>query len=112
MTATRTWASARDARISVLFALIAAAFLLLGILHYIAFRAVLPAPLEALHLRSFAPAAEPFGFSGSLPTLIHVTAFSLLSCAFLRPCVASALAAGAAWAAVNVLWELSCADHQ
>src|SRR5262249_54662803 len=48
----------RDARISVLFALIAAAFLLLGMLYYIAFRAVLPAPLEALHLRSFAPAAE------------------------------------------------------
>jgi sulfite exporter TauE/SafE len=110
--AMRTSASAPDVRVSLSFAVIAAALLLLGVVYYLAFRAALPAPLQLLHLRRLAPAGEPVALLGSLPSLIHVTAFGLLTCALLRPSVLSALVTGAVWAGIDVLWEFSCADHQ
>ena len=101
-------------KISLSFAGIAGTLLLLGLIYYLAFRTALPAPLGRLHLGSLAPAGgvEGSAFLGSLPSLIHVTAFGLLTCAVLRPSVLSALVAGAAWAGLDVVWELSCADHQ
>lgn len=103
-----------DYKVSLLLAGMAGALLLCGLIYYLAFRTALPAPLERLHLRPLALAGtvEPSAFLGSLPSLIHVTAFGLLTCALLRPSVLSALVAGAAWAGLNVLWELSCAGRQ
>jgi hypothetical protein len=49
---------------------------------------------------------------GALPSFIHVAAFTLLTCALFRPSFPLALAAGATWLGVNILWELSCIDHQ
>jgi hypothetical protein len=88
--------------------------MLIGLIYYVAFRTALPAPLARLDLRPLAMAGsvEASVFLGSLPSLIHVTAFSLLTCALLRPRVLSALVAGVAWAGIDVLWELSCADDQ
>ena len=103
-----------DYKASFLFAGIAGALLLSGLIYYVAFRTARPAPLEPLHLKPLALAASVEGnaFLGSLPSLIHVTAFGLLTCALLRPRVFSALVAGTAWAGIGVLWELSCADDQ
>jgi hypothetical protein len=88
--------------------------LLLGLVYYLSFRNQLPAPLVRLgisqHLLPLAPG--PDVSLGSLPSFVHVAAFSLLTCALFRPSLPLALAAGAAWAALNVFWELSCADHQ
>ena len=103
-----------DHKASLSFAAVAAALLLSGLSYYLAFRTVLPAPLERLHLTPLALVddVERYAFLGSLPSLIHVTALGLLTCAFLRPKVRSAFVAGAAWAAVGALWELSCANDQ
>jgi hypothetical protein len=103
-----------DSRASLLFAGMAGALLLSGLIYYVAFRTVRPAPLEHLHLTPLALAGsvERTAVLGSLPSLIHVTAFGLLTCALLRPSVLSALGAGGAWASIGVLWELSCADDQ
>jgi len=49
---------------------------------------------------------------GSLPSFIHVTAFGLLTCALTRPNVSTALIGGVIWAFIDILWELSCANHQ
>lgn len=101
-------------KISISFAGIAGVLLLFGLGYYVAFRTALPAPLQYLHVRplGLAGSVDGGGFPGSLPSMIHVTAFTLLTCALLRPSVLSALVAGAAWAGVGVLWEFSCADHQ
>lgn len=101
-------------KISLSFAGIAGTLLLLGLIYYLAFRTALPAPLERLHLRPLplAGGVEGSAFLRSLPSLIHVAAFGLLTCAVIRPSVLSALVAGVAWAGIDVLWELSCADHQ
>ncbi len=103
-----------DYKASLLFASIAGALLLSGLIYYLAFRTALPVPLERLHLKPLALAGSVEGsaFLGSLPSLIHVTAFGLLTCALLRPRVLSAFVTGAAWAGVSVLWELSCGDNQ
>ena len=103
-----------DCKASLLFAGIAGALLLSGLIYYSALRTVRPAPLEHLHLKPLALAGsvERTAVLGSLPSLIHVTAFGLLTCALLRPSVRSALVAGGAWAGIGVLWELSCADDQ
>lgn len=103
-----------DCKASLSFAGIAGALLLSGLIYYLAFRTALPAPLERLGLRPLAlpGSVEGGAFLGSLPSLIHVTAFGLLTCALFRPRVLFALVAGAAWAGINVLWELSCADDQ
>jgi len=103
-----------DYKASLLFAGLAGAVLLSGPIYYLAFRTALPAPLERLHLKPLALASSVGGnaFLGSLPSLIHVTALGLLTCALLRPSVLSALVAGGAWAGIDVLWELSCANHQ
>ena len=93
---------------------IALTLLLLGLCYYLAFRTVLPAPFERLHLTPLSLAGRVGGgaFLGWLPSLIHVTAFGLLTCVVLRPSVLSAIVAGAAWAGIDLLWEFSCADHQ
>jgi hypothetical protein len=101
-------------RTSLLFAGIAGGWLLSGLIFYLAFRTALPAPLERLHLR---PLALPGGVGrsallGSLPSLIHVVALSLLTCALCRPSILMALVAGAVWASIGALWELSCAHNQ
>jgi len=103
-----------DCKASLSFAGIAGALLLSGLLYYLAFRTALPAPLQHLHVRPLALAGSVEGSAllGSLPSLIHVTAFGLLTCALLRPRVLSALVAGAAWAGIDLLWELSCANDQ
>ena len=103
-----------DYKASLLFASIAGALLLSGLIYYLDFRTALPTPLERLHLKSLALTGSVgrSAFLGSLPSLIHVTAFGLLTCALLRPKVLSALVAGAAWAGVGVLWEFSCANDQ
>ena len=108
------WAFVPKVKISLLFAGISGTLLLFGLVYYLAFRTVLPFPLERLHLSplGLAGTAERGVILGSLPSLIHVTAFSLLTCALLRPRVQSALVAGAVWAGIDVLWEFSCADHQ
>jgi len=103
-------ALSRDRRISVSFASVSGALLLLGVAYYLCFRSVLPPML--VPFRSGPPAFESVAWLGWFPSLIHVSAFGLLSCAFLRPGLASALAAGATWAGVNLLWELSCRDQQ
>jgi hypothetical protein len=88
--------------------------LLLGLIYYLSYRNQPPAPLVWLGIPPhFLPVA--FGLSAplnSLPSFLHVAAFSLLTCALLRPSVPLALAASTTWAALNVLWELSCANHQ
>src|SRR5262249_27371039 len=101
-------------RASLSFAAIGGALLLSGLIYYVAFRTARPALLERLHLKPLALAASVEGRAvlGSLPSLIHVTAFGLLTCVFFRPGVLSALMAGAVWAGIDVLWEFSCADHQ
>ena len=101
-------------KVSLSFAGIAAALLLLGLSYYLTFRTVLPAPLERLHLTPLALAGVVGGgaFLGWLPSLIHVTAFGLLTCMVLRPSVLSALVAGGAWAGIDLVWEFSCAGHQ
>ena len=103
-----------DYKTSLLFAGIAGVFLLSGIIFYLAFRTALPAPLERLHLKPVAlvGSIEGSAFLGSFPSLIHVTAFGLLTCAFLRPTVLCAFVTGTAWAGINVLWEISCEDRQ
>lgn len=88
--------------------------LLAGLAYYLSFRNQLPAPLARLGIP---PHVLPLGTApdvslGSLPSFIHVAAFTLLTCALFRPSLLLALAAGTAWAALNGLWELSCADHQ
>jgi thiol:disulfide interchange protein len=89
------------------FAVSGSAFLLLGVGFYLSARSELPQMLVGLRPASFAPASVPqFGW---VPTLLHVTAFGLLTCVFLRPAVASAIFSGAAWGGLNVLWEVSCA---
>jgi hypothetical protein len=52
-----------------------------------------PVPPERLRLKPLPLAASVKGsaFLGSLPSLTHVTAFGLLTCALLRPRVLSAL---------------------
>jgi hypothetical protein len=95
-------------------AAVALGLLLLGLAYYLSYRNQLPAPLARLGIP---PHVLPLGSGpdvslGSLPSFVHVAAFSLLTCALFRPSLLLALAAGAAWAAINVLWELSCADHQ
>lgn len=94
-----------DYKASLLFSGIAGIFLLFGIIFYLAFRTVLPAPLELLHLKPLALAGsiEGSAFLGSFPSLIHVTAFGLLTCAVLRPSVLCAFVTGAAWAGINAL---------
>jgi hypothetical protein len=101
-------------KVSLSYAGIAVTLLLLGLSYYLVFRTVLPAPLERLHLTPLALAGSVGGgaFLGWLPSLIHVTAFGLLTCVVLRPSVLSAIVAGAAWAGIDLLWEFSCADHQ
>jgi hypothetical protein len=103
-----------DYQASLFFAGIAGALLLCGLTYYVAFRTARPALVERLHLGPLALAGsvERSAFLGSLPNLIHVTALGLLTCALLRPSVLYALAAGAAWASIDVLWELSCANDQ
>jgi hypothetical protein len=93
---------------------LAGIFLLLGLIFYVNFRTELPAPLEHLHLRSHAPTTKfgPGAVLGSLPSLLHVTAFTLLISAIFRPSALIALAAGAILAGINILWELSCANQQ
>ncbi len=103
-----------DHKASLLFTGIAGALLLSGLIYYLAFRTALPAPLARLHLRPLALAGsiDRSAFLGSFPSLIHVTAFGLLTCALFRPSVLAALVAGAAWGGIDVLWEFSCAnDH-
>ena len=72
---------------------IGGALLLSGLICYLAFCAALPVPLERLRLKPLPLAASVKGsaFLGSLPSLTHVTAFGLLTCALLRPRVLSAL---------------------
>jgi hypothetical protein len=88
--------------------------LLLGFLYYASYRDQIPILLTWLGMR---PHMLPVVFApnpllGSLPSLIHVAAFSLLTCALFRPGLPLALAASATWLGVNILWELSCTDHQ
>jgi len=88
--------------------------LLAGLAYYLSYRNQLPAPLARLGI---SPHVLPLGSGpdvslGSLPSFVHVAAFSLVTCALFRPSLLLALAAGAAWATLNVLWELSCANHQ
>jgi len=103
-----------DHRASLSFAAIGGALLMSGVIYYLAFRAALPVPFDRLHLKPLALAGSVEGsaFLGSLPSLIHVTAFGLLTCALLRPRVLFVFVSSAAWAGVNVLWELSCGDNQ
>ena len=103
-----------DYKASLSFAGIAGAVLLCGLLYYLALRTALPAPLERLHLRplTLAGSVEGSALLWSLPSLIHVTAFGFSTCALFRPRVLSALVAGAAWAGIDVLWELSCANDR
>ena len=89
-------------------------WLLAGLAYYLSYRNQLPAPLARLGIL---PHVMPFGSGpdvslGSLPSFVHVAAFSLLTCALFRPSLILALAAGAAWAALNIFWEFSCANHQ
>jgi hypothetical protein len=88
--------------------------LLAGLAYYLSYRNQLPAPLARLGIppHVLPLGSEPEVSLGSLPSFVHVAAFSLLTCALFRPSLPFALAAGAAWAALNVLWELSCANHQ
>lgn len=103
-----------EPKVSLSFAGIAGVLLLFGLLYYVGFRTALPAPLQFLHVSplGLAKAVHGGAFLGFLPNFIHVAAFSLLTCALLRPGVASALLASVAWAGVDALWEFSCADHQ
>jgi len=91
-----------------------ALFLLFGLGFYLTFRSALPAPLEALHFKPHALGSTPTSgvLQGSLPSLIHVAAFSLFSCAVIGPSVRAAFVFSAIWAGVDTLWELSCANHQ
>src|SRR5262249_53975600 len=88
--------------------------LLLGLAYYLSFRNQLPAPLARLGIppHVLPLGTEPGVLLDSLPSFVHVAAFSLLTCALFRPSLLLALAAGAAWTTINILWELSCADHQ
>jgi hypothetical protein len=100
----------RDRRIFLSFCATAAVLLLLGIAFYLSFRTKLPPLLE--FVRPGPPLFESVRAPGWMPSLIHVTAFGLLTCAFLRPGMASAIASGATWAGIDVLWEMSCRNHQ
>lgn len=93
---------------------IAIALLLLGLAYYLGYRNQLPLPLVRLGILPHAlpTFGIPDAYLYSLPTFVHVAAFSLLTCALLRPAPLLALAVGVGWAAVNVAWELSCANHQ
>jgi hypothetical protein len=103
-----------DHKASLSFAAIGGALLLFGLTFYVAFRTIHPAPLEPFHLKPLALARSVEGNAivASLPSLIHVTAFALLTCALVRQRVLSALLAGGAWAGLGVLWEFSCANDQ
>jgi len=73
--------------------------LLAGLAYYLSYRNQLPAPLARLGI---SPHVLPLGSGpdvslGSLPSFVHVAAFSLLTCALFRPSLLLALAAGAAW---------------
>lgn len=82
-----------DHRASLSFAAIGGALLLSGLIYYLVFHPALPVPLEGLHLKPLTLAGSVKGsaFLGSLPSLTHITAFGLLTCALLRPRVLSAL---------------------
>jgi hypothetical protein len=88
--------------------------LLLGFLYYLSYRDQIPVLLTWLGMRPHVLPTffAPNPLSGSLPSFIHVAAFTLLTCALFRPGLPLALAAGATWLGVNILWELSCIDHQ
>jgi hypothetical protein len=95
----------------LLFASTAGVLLVFGLIFYLAFGASLPAPLEHLHLKplTLAGSVESGAPLGTLPSLIHVTVFGLLTWALLHPRLLSAFIAGAAWDNLNVFWELSAA---
>jgi hypothetical protein len=86
-----------DNRASLSFTAIGWALLLSGLIYYLANHAALPVPLESLHLKSLGPVGRFQGsvILGSLPDLIYVTAFGLLTCAYLRRIVISAFVTGA-----------------
>jgi hypothetical protein len=88
--------------------------LLVGLAYYLSCRHQLPSPLARLGIppHVLPLGAEPNVSLSSLPTFVHVAAFSLLTCALFRPTLPLALAASAGWTTLNVLWELSCAIHQ
>jgi hypothetical protein len=88
--------------------------LLLGFLYYLSYRDQIPVLLTGLGMRPhMLPIfVAPNPLFGSLPSFIHVAAFTLLTCALFRPSFPLALAASATWLGVNILWELSCIDHQ
>jgi hypothetical protein len=90
----------------------AAALLSIGLIFYLSFRPALPVALQRLHVSPFpfAGSIPPSLLSGSFPSFVHVAAFALLTCAFLRANFFSALAAGVSWAAIDILWEVAC-DH-
>jgi hypothetical protein len=88
--------------------------LLIGFAYYVLFRSHPPPLLGALNLHYFLlkNASALDVTNGSFPSFIHVAAFGLLTCAVFRASGPINLAIGAFWASVNVLWELSCANHQ
>lgn len=88
--------------------------LLIGFAYYVLFRSQLPALLDPLNVHHFllANASTLDVTHGSFPSFIHVAAFGLLTCAIFRASGPINLAIGAFWASVNILWELSCANHQ
>jgi hypothetical protein len=119
MEARRSTGERRDsATISARFAafciLSAFALLLSGAIFYLSFRRNLPPLLARLNLtppfQTFSP--ENTFLIGSLPDLLHVAAFTLLTCAFFRPGVRACVVAGLIWAGVDCVWELSCAHDQ
>jgi hypothetical protein len=81
--------------------------LLLGFLYYLSYRDQIPVLLTWLGMRPhMLPIfVAPNPLFGALPSFIHVAAFTL-------PSFPLALAAGATWLGLNILWELSCIDRQ
>lgn len=63
----------------------------------------LPAALSLHDGHAFLPAP----LAGLLPTFLHTMAFALMTAAVLGPGPRKAVLAGAAWAAVNMLFEFS-----
>jgi hypothetical protein len=107
--------SALGMRKSVLFSaaciLAATSMLLFGAIFYITSRAHVPASLEPFQVGHFRLINQGL-ILDSLPDFIHAAAFTFLTCAFLRPRTFIVLSSALFWAAVDVLWEYSCADQQ
>jgi hypothetical protein len=106
----RTWQAQSTSRICWWLVGLATAMLAIGLLFYLTFRPALPVALQKLHVSPL-PFARPIGpslFAGSFPSLVHVAAFTLLTCAVLGASLTTALAAGAFWAAIDIFWEFAC----